>query len=557
MIVRKFAGICLFACAMFISSMAVAQEAPVQFAVVPFTVNGPAEYQYLGQGIQDMLISRLHWQDRVQPMDSNVVNASTSADIQSEEDAKALLGRLGCDMLVWGSMTILGEECSIDIKLITPSTSTDSRSFQASLNSLIPALERVAASINSEYFNRESAALAEDSGESVNTMNPGLLFNEQDAGTDYYLNPQFRYSGDAQSEGRMRTRSLPFASVGMVAADIDSDGRTEVLVLGDHSVSAYRFDAENQLVDVGSYEFAVRMQCLNIYLIDLDRNGYMEIVVPAVDPDNKPRTTILSLVADNFEEVATDINLFMAVVNRPPDYLPTLIGTRHDEFSLFDKDVYEVVSMGGEYTLGNALSLPPDANPFNFTYVPQGDTFKIVVIDRQDNLRVYSYTGELQYESEEVYSGSSVGLEESTNFGPFRDEFLIPKMYYIAKRMLPVDLDGDGNTELLLNHPVSLASQFFERYRYFPQGEVHCLYWDGVGMSLVWKTRRIRGSVVDYGIGDINNDGMRDLYVCVNTHPGSMGIESRRTVILIYPLDTSNMDQTIDNEFTEEQEREY
>ena len=58
-------------------------------------------------------------------------------------------------------------------------------------------------------------------------------------------------------------------------------------------------------------------------------------------------------------------------------------------------------------------------------------------------------------------------------------------------------------------------------------------------MNLVWKTRRIKGSVVDYAIADADNDGNRDLVVCINSHPGALGVEGRKAIVLLYPLDLS------------------
>jgi hypothetical protein len=68
------------------------------------------------------------------------------------------------------------------------------------------------------------------------------------------------------------------------------------------------------------------------------------------------------------------------------------------------------------------------------------------------------------------------------------------------------------------------------------------LYWDGIGLNLAWKTRRIKGSVVGFSLADFTNTGGTDLVVCVNTHPGVLGVSARKTVVLAYPLDLSKTD---------------
>lgn len=70
------------------------------------------------------------------------------------------------------------------------------------------------------------------------------------------------------------------------------------------------------------------------------------------------------------------------------------------------------------------------------------------------------------------------------------------------------------------------------------QGEIHALYWDGVGLALKWKTRRIKGSVAEVDLADVNNNGVLDLVVGLNTSP-DLGIGSRQSMIVAYPLDVS------------------
>ena len=72
------------------------------------------------------------------------------------------------------------------------------------------------------------------------------------------------------------------------------------------------------------------------------------------------------------------------------------------------------------------------------------------------------------------------------------------------------------------------------------RGEVHALFWDGVGLGLKWKTRRIRGSVAAVDLADFNNDGILDLVVGLNTSP-DLGVGSRQCIVTAYPLDVSQM----------------
>ena len=120
--------------------------------------------------------------------------------------------------------------------------------------------------------------------------------------------------------------------------------------------------------------------------------------------------------------------------------------------------------------------------------------------------------------------------------------YQLPSKYYAPMRLIAADIGNTGEYVLLVNKPISVSAQFFENYRFFPEGEIESLYWDGVGLGLQWKTRRIKGSVVDFALADPNNDGTKDLVVCLNTHPGALGLQNRKTVVVFYPLDLSMMD---------------
>ena len=122
--------------------------------------------------------------------------------------------------------------------------------------------------------------------------------------------------------------------------------------------------------------------------------------------------------------------------------------------------------------------------------------------------------------------------------------YQLPSKYYAPMRLIAADIGNTGEYVLLVNKPISTASQIFDRYRYFPQGEIHALYWDGVGLGLKWKTRRIRGSVAEVDLADVNNDGVLDLVVGLNTSP-DLGIGSRQSMITAYPLDVSATDPNV------------
>ena len=64
------------------------------FAVAPFTVHGPEKYQYLSQGVQSMLESRMNWPGHLAPMDKAKAGAKLAKAPTSEAEAKKTAAEL-------------------------------------------------------------------------------------------------------------------------------------------------------------------------------------------------------------------------------------------------------------------------------------------------------------------------------------------------------------------------------------------------------------------------------------------------------------------------------
>ena len=162
----------------------------------------------------------------------------------------------------------------------------------------------------------------------------------------------------------------------------------------------------------------------------------------------------------------------------------------------------------------------------------------------EERIKVFQGNGNtLIHTTMERFSGSAAGMDHYKGMpGLGVDKtYQLPSRYYAPMRLIVADIGNTGENCLIINKPISTASQFFDRYRFFPQGEIHALFWDGVGLALKWKTRRIRGSVAQADLADVNNDGIIDLVVGLNSSP-SLGVGGRQCIITAYPLDVTKMD---------------
>ncbi|MDR2696518.1 MAG: VCBS repeat-containing protein [Deltaproteobacteria bacterium] len=529
---------------------ALALGATRAFVVAPFHITGPSGNAYLEKAIPSTLSSRLHWKGQVE----SLARGAPAKPLGSGEDAQKALGASKADYIIWGSAVIVGEECNLDVQLLGKDGKTWRKSGKCPVKSLMGAVQGIADSIGVEVFGRPAQQAGGQQGlPIVNQMNPDIVVN-QSGQQQVYLNPQFRYQGATGGDAsRLRTQTLPYVMVDFLVGSFSAKGKTEVAVLSDHKLYIYVWE-QGRLKPLA--ETVVSMAARNYALraIDLDRDGTLELVVSTFMPDNKdhqggnqPGSYIYTFTGGHLRPFCDRSPFFLSVVKMPPNFTPTLVGQGWDYTRGFEPGgVREMIRSGNKYTLGGRLVLPKDANAYNFTWLPggkSGEGDKLVVLAADERLKAFGPKGDELYRSVEKFSGSSAGIEHVKGvYGLGRDNVQLPDKYFAPMRMLAVDLNRSGEYVLLVNKPISAAAQFFENYRFFPEGEIQALGWDGVGLAMQWKTRRIKGSVVNLDLGDIMNNGVQSLVVGINTHPGAMGAGKRQSFLLVYPLDTSRMD---------------
>lgn len=523
------------------SGAACAQDdAAKKFAVFPFDVNGPEQYTYLKYGVRDMMISRLSLRDKFTALGKDALDDVPMP--ASDDDAEKVILDKELDHVVWGSLTILGDNVSVDMHVKEKGESGVVKSRQTEIAELIPELESMAREINTEVLGvqqQQAVAAPEPEEPQAVPLNPGLLYAEPvtPQAQPGQLNPQFQYQ-HAPAAGRVQSNSLNFAATGMIIADLDGNGDNEVVMMTKNDIYVYRWSA-GRLEQVAKYEAPPSLTCLRVDVMDLNNDGNKEIIVPAAGPDSDPRSFILSFKDGKLSEFRERIGLFINVLRLAPSYMPTLVAQRGNKGTLVDPGVYKAVLTDDDVELSTRILLPKEANIFNFTYLPdtkEGD--KIVLNDEKERLQLLTINGKKQARTEEEYSSSILSVELraelAVNRGKVSDE--TQPVYYVPIRTLVTDLENDGTYSLLAYRPITVAGKFFARYRDYQQGEIHALAWDGISLSLQWKTKRIKGTIMDFGIGDMNNDGVKDLVVCINSGRGAFNFESSKTRLLAYPL---------------------
>ena len=514
---RLTVAVCLM---LLLALQASAALAAKSFVVLPFQVNAPQSYAYLGKALPATLQAKLTRPGQTEGRVGSTVATSSS-------QARGLLG--GADYAIWGTIAVTGTECTVTLNSVDKGGKTWSKSQSGQVSVLTGTISSLSSALGSEVL-----GIGGSSPRTAGRNNDIIMNETGNQQSRTYLNPQFRYQGASESDGsRLRTQRIKEKMVDMA--------------VGDFNGMMFTWNERNGLQPLGQMRLPSSNDTYSMRAIDLNRDRADDLVVATFDPDNnRPYTYFFSFKGNKFKEVAERVPYFASVMRLPPNYAPTLVGQRWDSVKLFAPGVHIMVRQGKTYELGGRISLPAGATVFNCVWMPasrSNPSEQLIMLTEDEKLKVFQGVSQsLIHTTMERYSGSSTGMDfyKSMPGLGVNKTYQLPSKFFAPMRLIAADIGHTGEYTLLINKPVSTAAQLFDRYRYFPQGEVHALFWDGVGLGLKWKTRRIRGSVAAVDLADFNNDGILDLVVGLNTSP-DLGVGSRQCIVTAYPLDVSQM----------------
>ena len=125
-----------------------------KIVILPFEIHSKTDLAYMGQGIHQMLTSRLSWKDRVEIAEPRGAYLPGTAMDRTAAD-------LGADYVLSGSVTEFAGAFSVDATVFKAGPRTIETFFgqAATVEQIIPQLDILAAKINHSLFNRKTAAL--------------------------------------------------------------------------------------------------------------------------------------------------------------------------------------------------------------------------------------------------------------------------------------------------------------------------------------------------------------------------------------------------------------
>jgi TolB-like protein len=547
-----------------------ALAAPARVAILPFEINAEKDMTFLQEGILDMLGSRLAWHEKVEVINENETKAALASVDGFDGESRALLvgGKLQADYVLFGSLTVFGESVSIDAKMVDVSGQQAPLPFFAQtrgMGEVIPQINQFASNINATVFGRGVAqrpavAAVPQSGTAAATgaqpappaydprMHPekllqsGIQAEKQVpvAGQPYQTpNPAFVAAAGAAAAaggGRPYWKSRNFKTLisGIGVADVDNDGRNEVVFATDDMVAIYHME-NGRLVKKAEVNQTRTSSNISVDIGDINGNGTPEIYVTSL---SSARSVVDSFILEyngtDYQTISKGNNWYYRVV-QTPDRGTILLGQRQRaaESSIFYGAIHEMRWQGDDVVPGVQLLKGGKTNLMGVAYgdVTHTGRSNIVAYSMEDRLRIYGSGDDNVYEDDER-TGGNMAFFNLPKVEPGQ-----PNKQHYPLRIRTTDIDRDGKTEILVGLHKDLARNMLRDFRDFKNGQIECKEWNGLTLASKWQTQEFKGRVSDFIIGDYDNDGMDELVVAVVAKEGSIAFMDALSSIMAFDLD--------------------
>ena len=550
-----------------------ALAAPTRVAIIPFEMHAEKDLTFLQEGIMDMLSSRIAYRDQVQVISKPETRSALASVEGLEGESRALQvgGKLKADYVLFGSITMFGESVSIDAKMMDVSGQQSPLPFFAQtrgMGDVIPQINQFAANINETVFGRSAPQRATVAAPPVKTapstpvqpapvvdprMHPEKLLQSETAPqaptqpqvpphpqTYQTPNPAFQSTASEDATGNdaptfWKSRSFKTLINGLAIADVDNDGRQEIIMASEKMLSIYRME-RGRLLKVAEIAETRNSTYIGVDVADINGNGTPEIYVNSL---GAKRSSVNSFVLEfdgaDYKTIHDSNNWFYRVA-KTLDRGTILMGQRmrSAESSIFYNPIQEMQWQGNDLVPAAQLIGGGKLNLVGATYgdVTQSGQSLMVGYSSSDLLRIFNGTGTQIWEDEKRTGGNMV------YFSLPKDEPSQENKQFFPLRVQTSDIDRDGKTEVLVALHKELARNMLKNFRKFSKAKIECKEWNGLSLVPKWETKEFDGRASDFVVGDVDNDGLDELVVAVVAKEGSIILTDAVSSIIAFDLNT-------------------
>ncbi len=497
-------------------------------AIVPFKVNAEKDMSFLRDGIYDMLASRLYKEGETEVLSrQRVEKALGTGAAVTESNARDLGKQLGADFILFGSLTVLGNSISVDSKMVDVTGTKPTMSFfeqSEDAGGIVARVNQMASEINDKMFGRGLAARTPAAAPAQASQpkapdtqaHPEKMFKQQ-GGLGPEGGPGSPFVSEEGAGGRelspqfWRSAGMKHLFNGIALGDVDNDGKVETVILTPQTVLIFRKEQE-RFYQVFEYTEGGQGYNVGVDVADINGNGVPEIFVTSMTPTRKGLSSFV---------IEHDGKAYRRIVDGAPWYfrvchLPTrgkvLLGQESRMGSPHSNRIYEMLWRSGRYEPETPLNVATALNVLGVAIADIMDNRQetIVAFDRDDRIRVFDPSGKEEWRSADKYGGSTLFYG-----GDRTDQGDVENPIYLPMRLIPLKPEKDGKTKIIAVKNHDVAGGRLEKFRSFNESQIMSFFWDGLGLTAEWRTRKLTGAIRDFAIGDFDNDGADELVAAV------------------------------------------
>jgi hypothetical protein len=282
-------------------------------------------------------------------------------------------------------------------------------------------------------------------------------------------------------------RSAPIQGdmVSLAASDLDLDGKIEVVAAYPDAIVVYRVEGDDlrektRIPNAGP-------GLIHVDAADVNRNGVADIVATRF-AGGKALSDIWQFDGKEYRKVSADLPFFLRVADLGPEGV-VLLGQESDAGKGYRGSIFRLaVNRYGQAEVRDRerpLPLPDGVFLYGFAALRYAKGVRYAVLTGRDRLVYLDGAGKELWEGLDAVTGSEVALEARGVRVP------------MPPRMVGVDLDGDGNDEMVVLNDLVAAGTYFENLRVRSQAELLCFAQGEGSLQLAWRSPQADASARD------------------------------------------------------------
>ncbi|HLA27499.1 MAG TPA: FG-GAP-like repeat-containing protein, partial [Syntrophales bacterium] len=409
-------------------------------SVLPFSVHSSENIEYVQQGIWDMLNSRISANSKIEVITKDTVLANLKEADKQELTAADVYGlgkKMNADFVVWGSITKIGNNVSIDGKLVDIGSYTSSVGIfvqSQGLDEIIPKINDFAQRIANYITGGVSVATMPTATPSPAPEQPssqaarekaiisGMKAGKKGTSTaipvksDPINSPQAPDRTDRKFFWMSQEFGIEFK--GMDIGDVNNDGLNECVIIDSSNVFIYQKKGAS-LTLIQKIPGQKQDNYLSVDVADINNNGTKEIIISNIVGDALD-SFIIEWKELKFTTIASKLPWFLRALNDSSGSI-MLFGQRFGTDGPYNSPIQEIIWDGKQYRENKRMKIPEGLSVYGLALdtLENNGTEKIIALDEDDCLVIYDKTDkplskihtsggskELLWKSNEEFGGS-------------------------------------------------------------------------------------------------------------------------------------------------------